>query len=276
LLRGVVIHSCGSAVALFLAFFLLSSESLNAALTGDTLRQHQVIRNNLFNTLSATATNYTFKHVVIVLPAGTIPGKDFPIPVSHIRYESTVFFGFNESTLQPNAGPILTDFAKVILKDTTLRSLLIVGHTDSIGDDAYNVNLSKNRAFTVATTLQASGVGKFIHIIPMGKQQPFATNSTREGRQLNRRVEFFISDIPEATETAVRLIRFNPCFRNDHEPGAPCDDTPKRIPIFSPDSDSKPVGQLNLTSKAPERSRLPDITMERPSLPELNDSSSTK
>jgi outer membrane protein OmpA-like peptidoglycan-associated protein len=250
---------------------------VNAARISDTLREHQVVRDNLFKTLRAEATNYTFKYVVIVLPGGTIPGKDFPIPVSHIRYESTVLFGFNEFVLQPGAEPILQDFAKVILKDTALRSLLIVGHTDSIGDDAYNVNLSKQRAFTVATTLKTSGVvGKFIHIIPMGKQQPFATNSTKEGRQLNRRVEFFVSDIPEATETAVRLIRFNPCFRNDHEPGAPCDDTLKRIPIFSADSDSKPVGQLNLTAKATERPRLPDITMERPSLPGLDDSGSSK
>ena len=145
--KGSSIRSFGSAVALFFAFFLLSSESLNAALISDTLREHQVVRDNLFNTLSAEATNYTFKYVVIVLPAGTIPGKDFPIPVSHIRYESTVFFGFNESTLQPNAEPILRDFAKVILKDTALRSLLIVGHTDSIGDDAYNVNLIQKARF---------------------------------------------------------------------------------------------------------------------------------
>ena len=265
------IRGFASAVALFFAFVLLSRECLHAAPIGDTLREHQVIRDNLFNTLSATTTNYTFKYVVIVLPPGTIPGKDFPIPVSHIRYESTVLFGFNEFPLQPNAEPILNDFAKVILNDTALRSLLIVGHTDSIGDDAYNVNLSKKRAFTVATTLQAAGIGKFIHIIPMGKQQPFTTNSTREGRQLNRRMKFFISDVPEATVTAVQLIRFNPCFRNDHEPGAPCDDTPKRIPIFSPDLDFKPVGQLNLTAKAPERSRIPDITLERPSLKDLND-----
>jgi OmpA family len=175
------------------------------------------------------------------------------------------------------AEPILKDFAKVILQDTALRSLLIVGHTDSIGGEAYNVNLSKQRAFTVATTLQASGVvGKYIHIVPMGKQQPFATNSTPKGRQMNRRVEFFISDIPEATETALRRIEFDPCFRNDHEPGAPCDATPKRIPIFSPDSDSKPVSHLNLTTKASERPRLPDITMERRPLKDSDDSESSK
>jgi outer membrane protein OmpA-like peptidoglycan-associated protein len=271
--QGSGIRGFASALALLFAFALLSKDALHAALIGDTLREHQVIRDNLFKTLSASATNYTFKYVVIVLPPGTIPGKDFPIPVSHIRYESTVLFGFNEFVLQPNAEPILNDFAKIILNDTALRSLLIVGHTDSVGDDAYNVNLSKKRAFTVATNLQAAGVaGKYIHIIPMGKQQPFTTNSTREGRQLNRRVEFFISDVPEATVTALQNLRFNPCFRNDNEPGAPCDDAVKRIPIFSPDSDSKPVRQLNLTSKLPERSPIPDVTRERPSLKDLNDS----
>lgn len=111
--------------------------------------------------------------MVIVLPPGTIPGKDFPIPVSHIRYESTVLFGFNEFVLQPNAEPILNDFAKVILKDTWQRSLLIVGHTDSVGGEAYNVDLSKKRAFTVAKTLQAAGAaGKCIHIVPMENNSP--------------------------------------------------------------------------------------------------------
>ena len=278
MLQRVGIRSFGSTVALFFAFFLLSRESLNAALISDTLREHQVIRDNLFKTLSASATNYTFKYVVIDLPAGTIPGKDFSIPVSHIRYESTVLFGFDQFLLQPNAEPVVRDLAKVILQDTALRSFLIVGHTDSVGADEYNVSLSKKRAFTVAASLQAAGVNpRYIHIIPMGKEQPFATNSTPDGRKLNRRVEFFISDIPEATLIAVQRIRFNPCFRNDYitegNPAAvPCDDTPRRIPIFSLYSDSKPTGQINLTSKPPERSRLPDTPVVRPSIKELEES----
>src|SRR5262249_41393830 len=159
--------------------------------------------------------------------------------------------------LQPNSEPVVRDLAKAIAQDTALRSLLIVGHTDAVGTDEYNVSLSKKRAFTVATSLQAAGMnGKYIHIIPMGKQQPFATNSTPDGRRLNRRVEFFISDIPEATIAAVQRIPFNPCFRNDYNvDGNPsvvdCDDTPKRIPIFSPSSESKSIGQLNLSSKPP-------------------------
>ena len=199
-----------------------------------------------------------------------MPGKNFSIPVTHIRYDTTVLFAFNQFTLQPNAGPIIRDLAQVILRDAELRSLLIVGHTDSIGADEYNVVLSKSRAFTVAQSLQAAGVnGKYIGIIPMGKEQPVATNSTVDGRALNRRVEFFISDIPEATEKAVQLIPFNPCFRNDQNageglPAVGCDNTLKRIPIYSLGSDTKPRSLFDL--KPIERPRLPDNSLDRPSL----------
>jgi outer membrane protein OmpA-like peptidoglycan-associated protein len=279
--RGVGVQKLyiyASGIALVVALAFLNVTKLNSAASNETLSQHQAVRDALFKTLKATATNYTFKYVVISLPAGILPGINFPIPVSHIRYESTVLFEFDKFTLQPDAEPIVSDLAKVIQKDTALKSLLIVGHTDAVGTDEYNVSLSKKRAFTVATSLQAAGVNaKYIHIIPMGKEQPFATNSTADGRKLNRRVEFFVSDIPEATQKAVQLIRFNPCFRNDYNvagspSGADCDNTPRRIPIFSIYSESKPTGQIELVPKPIERSRLPNITLERPPLQELDNS----
>jgi outer membrane protein OmpA-like peptidoglycan-associated protein len=262
----------GRLVALLFTLVLSNLETLDAAL-GDALSEHQAARDALFNTLSASTTNYTFKYVVIHLPAGAVPGKNFSIPVSHVRYDSTLFFRFDQFVLQPNAEPILRDLAKVLKQDKALRSLLIVGHTDSSGPDYYNVTLSKKRAFTVAQSLQAAAVNaKYIGIIPMGKEQPFATNSTKEGRALNRRVEFFISDIPEATEKAIQLIPFNPCFRNDQTPGdntsaSACDNTPKRIPIYSLDSDTKARGRIDLTPI--ERPKLPDNKLERPRLREL-------
>jgi outer membrane protein OmpA-like peptidoglycan-associated protein len=274
-------HVFSSAIALVFVLVLLSTQRLGAALSDtELLRQHQAVRDALFKTLSASATNYTFKYVVIDLPAGTVPGKDFSIPVTHIRYDTTVLFAFNQFTLQPKAGPIIRDLAQVILKDAELRSLLIVGHTDSTGPDNYNVTLSKSRAFTVAQSLQAAGVnGKYIGIIPMGKEQPVTTNSTDDGRALNRRVEFFISDIPEATEKAVQLIPFNPCFRNDQNagealPAVGCDNTLKRIPIYSLGSDTKPRSLFDL--RPIERPRLPDNPMDRPSLREFEFSAPNK
>ena len=266
-----------SLVALLFAPVSLGAQKGDLEVAPSVLKQHQTIRDQLFTTLKSSATNYTFKYVVIDLPAGAVPGKNFSIPVSHIRYDSTVFFGFDQFALQPTAEPIVRDLAQVIQQDVALRSLLIVGHTDAVGTDDYNMLLSKKRAFTVATALQGAGVnGAYIRIIPMGKEQPSATNSTAEGRALNRRVEFFISDIPAATEKAVQLIPFNPCFRNDqiaqgHQSGLPCDNTPKRIPVFSPYSDSNPTGRIELASKPPERPKLPDVILSRPSLRELQE-----
>ena len=256
--------------------FSFNFPKLNAAVSTETLSQHQAVRDALFKTLGASATNYSFKYVVISLPAGVLPGIDVSVPVSHIRYDSTVLFGFDQFLLEPSAEPIISDLAKAIQQDTALRSLLIVGHTDAVGKDEYNVTLSKKRAFTVAGSLQKAGVNaKYIHIIAMGKQQPSATNSTEEGRRLNRRVEFFISDVPEATRKAVEFIPFNPCYRNAHNvegssPRADCDNTPRRIPIFSIYSESKPTGQIELVAKPPERSRLPDPPFNRPSLKDLD------
>ena len=91
---------------------------------------------------------------MIMLPANSLPGIHIPVPVAHIRYRETVFFAFDEYSLQPRGEAAVLDFAKAIKQDKSIRSILIVGHTDSIGADEYNVTLSKNRAAAVATVLQ--------------------------------------------------------------------------------------------------------------------------
>ena len=164
----------------------------------------------------------------------------------------------------------------VVAKDRNLRSLLVVGHTDSIGTGDYNTALSKRRAFTVASKLQAAGVnGKYVGVIPMGKAQPIATNKTEDGRAQNRRVEFFISDVPEATEKAVELAPFNPCFRNDQNvaddtPSIRCDNTLVRVPLYGVDSENRARRLIALRGKPAERSKLPDVLLIRPSIQELN------
>lgn len=69
----------------------------------------------------------------------------------------------------------------------------VIGHTDSQGADAYNLDLSQRRAESVAAYFRAGGVypGR-IATFGMGESEPIATNATPEGRQQNRRVELVI------------------------------------------------------------------------------------
>jgi OOP family OmpA-OmpF porin len=68
--------------------------------------------------------------------------------------------------------------------------LEIVGHTDSTGPEAYNLGLSERRAQAAANYLEGKGVSMSrITVKGMGESAPVASNATREGRAMNRRVE---------------------------------------------------------------------------------------
>ena len=76
-----------------------------------------------------------------------------------------------------------------------------VGHTDSTGSDAYNQNLSERRADAVASYLRSQGVaGNRLYATGRGETEPRASNSTAEGRKLNRRVELFINAVVSGRE----------------------------------------------------------------------------
>jgi outer membrane protein OmpA-like peptidoglycan-associated protein len=218
-------------------------------LSVDMLSKDQSVRDSLFNALKAGAAGYRFDYFVITLPPGTIPGVNVPIPVSHVRYNETVFFEVDKYTLEQGAESAVSDFAKTVKEDKALRSILVVGHTDSTGTDEYNVDLSKKRATTVATALIGYNInGGYLGIVPMGRAQPLRSNSTPEGRALNRRVEFFISDIPEAAKAAVELVPVNPCDRAkpDAASGSDCSSGPKEIDVLGPTGDGKPVATLEI------------------------------
>ena len=80
------------------------------------------------------------------------------------------------------------------MKGDEKLSITISGHTDSVGSEAYNQNLSKQRAKAVANYLEQLGLPKE-QIVWQGRGglKPIASNSSEEGRKLNRRVEFVVS-----------------------------------------------------------------------------------
>lgn len=103
-----------------------------------------------------------------------------------------IFFDFNKATLR-NESKAELNRLKRIMNDNPTMKIEIGGHTDSKGSDAYNANLSKNRAGSVVEYLVQQGIDKSrMTFKGYGESQPIATNETEEGRQENRRVEFKI------------------------------------------------------------------------------------
>jgi outer membrane protein OmpA-like peptidoglycan-associated protein len=106
---------------------------------------------------------------------------------------SDVLFDTGRYTLKPGAREKLAKISGIVLAHSGL-SLQIEGHTDSVGGDEFNQQLSERRADSVRDFLAEQGVpGSFITARGFGKTQPVASNDTAEGRQRNRRVELVVN-----------------------------------------------------------------------------------
>ena len=108
-----------------------------------------------------------------------------------------VLFDVDSSSLRSVSRDTLSEMADVFARypDT---NILVEGHADSTGAATYNQGLSERRAVSVRNYLMSNGVSSNrITAVGYGEQAPRATNSTPEGRQLNRRVEIKIKAIPE-------------------------------------------------------------------------------
>jgi outer membrane protein OmpA-like peptidoglycan-associated protein len=106
---------------------------------------------------------------------------------------SDVLFDTGSYTLKPGAREKLAKISGIVLAHPGL-SLQIEGHTDSVGGDDFNQQLSERRADSVRDFLAEQGVaGSSITARGFGKTQPVASNDTAEGRQRNRRVELVVN-----------------------------------------------------------------------------------
>lgn len=101
----------------------------------------------------------------------------------------SIYFDFNKSKIKREFIPVLDEGVKII-KTKKFREVILEGHTDGIGSEAYNQRLSERRANAVKAYFVKKGINAAeIRTIGYGKTRPVATNSTAAGRKLNRRLE---------------------------------------------------------------------------------------
>ncbi|MEL7464501.1 MAG: OmpA family protein [Pseudomonadota bacterium] len=112
-----------------------------------------------------------------------------------VNLPSEVTFDFDEAAIKPEFRQPLAEVAST-LAEFEASAVDIIGHTDSVGSDAYNQTLSERRAESVAGFLTQRGViRERIVAFGEGETRPIATNDTPEGRAQNRRVEIKITPI---------------------------------------------------------------------------------
>ena len=105
----------------------------------------------------------------------------------------SITFSFDDATLNNSFKPTLNKLAST-MKEYNQNTVTIAGHTDSRGDDSYNMRLSRDRAYAVANYLTAQGVASNrINVVAYGESRPVADNNSEYGRQQNRRVELTVN-----------------------------------------------------------------------------------
>ena len=101
----------------------------------------------------------------------------------------SIFFDFNSPVLRPESTPELERIHTMLATHRQIEKVLIAGHTDGIGNDDYNLELSKRRAESMKGYLVDKGIdGSRIETVGKGESEPVADNETEAARQMNRRV----------------------------------------------------------------------------------------
>jgi len=151
----------------------------------------------------ARAGNYTVKVTVDDRACGAASAAGPVTVVLRVvlteKAGGKVLFDFDKSNLKPEAIRQLQVVLQALREQPGLQTH-IVGHTDSVGSDAYNMRLSQRRAESVATYLVQQGVPRQnITTDYRGKREPVASNATAAGRAQNRRVEITLTPPPRSS-----------------------------------------------------------------------------
>ena len=117
-----------------------------------------------------------------------------------VQIHKDIEFAFGKAELTPASKKIIKDvYAAIEARPGLVQQIAVDGHTDDVGDDADNIVLSQERAYSVWKELVRLGLPEQELVARgFGETEPIASNKTPEGRQENRRVEFLVLE-PKGT-----------------------------------------------------------------------------
>ena len=122
------------------------------------------------------------------------PPAPAPAPVEEKIVLNGIRFDFDKANIKPEFVPVLDEAVAALQKHPGKR-VAIEGHTDAIGSEAYNMKLGMRRAESVKNYLVEKGIAAdTLSTESFGKDKPVADNKTKEGRAMNRRVEFKVAE----------------------------------------------------------------------------------
>lgn len=124
-----------------------------------------------------------------------------------VKFDSGILFDIDKTFVKPDAQVSLTKLARS-LQNNPQTNILVVGHTDSTGTAAHNMDLSIRRASAVKSFLVGEGVAASrLTTQGKGETEPIAPNATAEGRAQNRRVEIVIVANDQMKQQAVQAAQ---------------------------------------------------------------------
>lgn len=113
---------------------------------------------------------------------------------------NNVYFDFDSHVIRPESYPELDKISEMLLDNPNLH-MTIDGHTCSMGTDEYNLGLSQRRASSIVDYLLSKGVlATNLTFHGYGESRPKVSNDTEAGREMNRRVEFQLTDLEEINQ----------------------------------------------------------------------------
>ena len=134
------------------------------------------------------------------------PPKRVVVENNRIAFEEKIQFDLDKATIKPESDSLLQEIIKVIKENPHIKKIAIEGHTSSEGSDRHNLKLSDQRAKAVMDyMINKGGLAKEMFTAKgFGETKLIADESTEEGKEKNRRVEFNIT-AQDVTEQKVEI-----------------------------------------------------------------------